>query len=108
MKPATNLEITWVTEFDYYFGCFLPVHVLLLVVFHQVNTGRCRIQYYQLLQYYSIFNIINININLIFHLISFKVFEVLLSCFHILIELVVDTESVLSSTDCEIFLFLTS
>ena len=51
MKPATNLEILWVTEFDYHFGYFLYVHILLLVVFQKVNTGCGRIQYHQLLRF---------------------------------------------------------
>ena len=46
------------------------------------------------------FNIINCFAS-IFHLISLKVVKVLLSCFRILIELVVDSESVLSNSDCE-------
>ena len=51
MKPATNLEIMWVTGFDYHFDCFLEIHILLLVVFQLVNAGGCRIQHYQLLHF---------------------------------------------------------
>ena len=75
---------------------FPLVHVLLLVVFQQVNPGRCRIQYYQLLRFD-------------FPHDQFEVVGSVAKLFsYFLFELAVDTESVLFNSVTSFFFFLTS